>query len=175
MGTLPGLTSGCPPCSSLSEDGNTCWAHPRIAPLPGTHWAISLTLPLLAHTSGLSFIQLTSFSPHNFPFRNNLQWLYVSTQKSTGLVQNHCLCKSHLYPSFTPTQHLNTANPDSTFPLRRWLPDWTSYVRASFSSNWQEGTWLCYCIWGESWGQVQRLGREKERESLFQLQPHERA
>lgn len=68
-------------------------------------------------------------------------------------------------------QRLNTATPVSTFPLRRWLPDWTSYIRANFSSNWQEGAWLCYCLWGESWGQVHRLGEsqrdgEREREKV---------
>lgn len=34
------------------------------------------------------------------------------------------------------------------------------------------GTWLCYCLWGESWGQVQRL-RERESKSVPTPAPRE--
>lgn len=81
------------------------------------------------------FIQPVPFPPATFLSEIILSDYNVSTQKSIGLVQNRCLCKSHLYPSFTPMRRLNIATPVSTFPLRRRLPDWTSYIRANFSSN----------------------------------------
>lgn len=171
-GTSLGLTMGCLPCLSLPGGGNTCWAHPWTAWLVTAHSIIPIGDTLLGHLSNYSTFSaciwlalgsFTPFLPATFLSEIILSDYNISTQKSIGLVQNRCLCKSHLYPS-TPVQSSNIATPVSTFPLRRWLPDWTLFIRANFSSNWQEGAWLCYCLWGESCGQVHRLG-ERQRES----------
>lgn len=68
--------------SRLSQDRNTRWVPPRIAQCITGPFRPRI-LPLLCPY----FIQLVAFSPCKLPFRNNPEWLYVSTQKSIGLEQ----------------------------------------------------------------------------------------
>lgn len=78
-----------------------------------------------------------------------INWIRTKTQ---------CLCKPHLYPSFTPVRHSKLLT-----VLFLWVD--CCQIGAYTSGQTFPCTWLCYCLWGESRGQVQRL-REREGKSV---------
>lgn len=131
------------------------------------YWALRPSIPPLLCPY---FIQPAAFSPCKFPFRNNPEWLYVSTQKSIGLEQKPSASVNLTF--IPPSPQYGIQNPWQYFSSELPVARLELICQGKLFPRLTWGTWLCYCLWGESWGQVQRL-RERESKSVPTPAPRE--